>query len=116
MAIPTPTLCRLEYLTRQGWVVGHSGVNLLNPAGYVERLTAHGKVGRAAALDDRLQPNGEVWVSPEIPDPDNIPESVLERLVKTDVGNPAIPRLKAEDEECEFCLGTICDGDGTCLL
>jgi hypothetical protein len=116
MTTPVPSLCRLEYLTRKGWVVGHAAVNLLHPAKYVERLEAHGKVGRCTVLDDRLQPTGQVWVAKVIPDPDNIPESILERLVKTDVGNPNVPRLKAEDEECEHCLGTLCDGDGTCLL
>lgn len=111
--IPTPTLCRLEYLTRLGWVVGHAGINLLDPSRYVERLEAHGKVGRCTVLGPDLQPTGQVWVAKVIPDPDNIPPSVLERLVST---NTAIPRLKAEDEECEMCMGTLCDGDGSCLL
>lgn len=110
-----PTLCRLEYLTRKGWVVGHATINLLHPAKYVERLEAHGKVGRCTDVSDPLK-DGQVWVSSLIPDPDDIPASILERLVKTDVGNPNVPRLKAEDEDCEFCLGTICDGDGACLL
>jgi hypothetical protein len=116
MSVAVPTLCRLEYLTRQGWVVGHAAVNLLSPERYVERLEAHGKVGRCTVLDDSLQPTGQVWVAQVIPDPDNIPESVLERLVFRDVGNPAVPVLKAEDEECEMCMGTLCDGDGSCLL
>ena len=116
MAIETPTLCRLEYLTRKGWVVGHASINLLHPEKYVERLEAHGKIGRCTVLDDMLQPTGRVWVAKVIPNPDDIPESILERLVKTDVGNPAVPRLKAEDEECGFCMGTLCDGDGSCLI
>lgn len=115
MPAAVPTLCRLEYLTRKGWVVGHAALNLLSPEQYVKRLEANGKVGRCTELLDD-QSTGQVWVASVIPDPDNIPESLLERLVTTDVGNPAVPRLKTEDEECGFCLGTICDGDGTCLL
>lgn len=116
MAYPTPTLCRLEYLTRKGWVVGANVINLLNPERYVERLEANGKIGRCTVLDDVLQPTGQVWVAKVIPDPDQIPESILERLVYRDVGNPAVPVLVDEDEECEFCLGTICEGDGSCLI
>lgn len=111
-----PTLCRLEYLTREGWVVGHAATNLLHPAKYVERLEANGKVGRCTELDDSLQPTGQVWVAKAIPDPDNIPESILERLVYRDVGDPKKPVLADEDEECAFCLGTLCEGDGTCLI
>jgi hypothetical protein len=107
------TLCRMEYLTRKGWVVGHNGIALLHPERYVERLEANGKVGRAVALDDRLQPTGQTWEPKVIPDPEDIPPDVLERLVDTDT---AIPRMKGEDEECEFCLGSLCDGDGSCLL
>jgi hypothetical protein len=66
---PVPTLVRLEYLTPDGWVVGHKALNLLSPARYVERLLARGKFGRATALDDELQPTGEVWVTDELPEP-----------------------------------------------
>lgn len=110
-----PTLCRLEYLTRKGWVVGHAHINLLHPAKYVERLEAHGKIGRCTDVSDPLK-DGQVWVSSLIPDPDDIPESVLERLVYRDVGNPKVPVLKAEDDECDYCLGTLCEGDGSCLI
>lgn len=113
--IAVPTLCRLEYLTRSGWVVGHASTNLLHPERYVERLEANGKVGRCTALGEDLHPTGRVWVAKVIPDPENIPESILERLVFRDVGNPAVPVLR-EEGECEFCMGTICDGDGSCLL
>lgn len=115
MSIPVPYLCRLEYLTREGWVVGHASINLLYPDRYVERLEANGKVGRCTELLDDAT-DGRVWVASTIPDPDNIPASLLDRLVYRDVGNPKVPVLVAEDEECEFCLGTLCDGDGSCLL
>jgi len=111
-----PTLCRLEYLTRKGWVVGHAAMNLLHPERYPERLAANGKIGRVTVLDDTLQPTGTTYESPLHADPEDLPESVLERLVYRNVGNPKVPVLKAEDEECGFCLGTLCDGDGTCLL
>lgn len=110
-----PTLCRLEYLTRHGWVVGHANVALLNPEGYVARLEARGKVGRCTDVTDPLK-DGQVWVSSLVPDPDNIPASIFDRLVYRDNGNPRVPTLQGEDEECEFCLGTMCDGDGSCLL
>ena len=111
-----PELCRLEYLTRKGWVVGHHAIALLHPEGYVERLEANGKVGRCTVLDENLQPTGASWVAKVIPDPENIPPDILERLVTVDRGNPQIPALRPEDEDCEFCLGTMCDGDGSCLL
>lgn len=112
----SPTLCRLEYLTREGWVVGHAAISLLEPARYVERLEGNGKVGRATVLDDTLKPTDTVYVASTIPDPDNIPASILDRLFATQNGNPAIPVLRDEEAECDFCLGTLCDGDGTCLL
>ena len=114
--IPVPTLCRLEYLTREGWVVGHAAFNLLHPERYVERLEERGKVGRCTVLGDDLQPTDEVYVASVIPDPENIPADILERLVKTDVGNPKTPRLRPPDEDCTYCLGTLCDGDGSCLI
>lgn len=60
-ALPTPTLVRLEYRTPNGWVIGHKGIALLHPGRYVERLAEKGKIGRAIALDDQLQPTGQVW-------------------------------------------------------
>jgi hypothetical protein len=68
-AIPVPTLVRLDYLTPDGWITGHKALNLLHPARYVERLLARGKFGRATALDDQLQPTGQVWVAEDLPDP-----------------------------------------------
>jgi len=113
---PVPTLCRIEYLTRKGWVVGAASVNLLNPERYPERLAANGKIGRVTVLDEVLQPTGETYESPLHTDPEDLPESILERLVYRDVGNPAVPVLADETEECGFCLGTLCEGDGSCLI
>lgn len=108
-----PSQCRVEYLTRKGWVVAHAAAALLHPARYVERLEDNGKVGRVTILNPDLTPTDQVWVCSRIPDPDDIPESVLERLVHRNEGNPDIPVLV---DDCDWCLGTICDGDGTCLL
>lgn len=90
-ALPTPTLVRLEYLTRDGWVTGHKAMSLLNPARYVERLLARGKFGRATALDDDLQPTGQVWVADELPAP--------EQLAASDTRIPAVPAYDA----CTHC-------------
>lgn len=59
---PAPTFCRLEYLTPNGWEVGHHGINLLYPARYVERLIDKGKVGRVIIVD-----TGEVITAPSAP-------------------------------------------------
>jgi hypothetical protein len=59
--------CKLEYLTADGWVVGHHGVNLLYPERYVERLTARGKWARCTIVE-----TGEVFESPNTPDPATI--------------------------------------------
>ncbi|WP_027860115.1 hypothetical protein [Marmoricola sp. URHB0036] len=61
-----PTLCRLEYLTTNGWAVGHAGIALLHPARYVERLTARGKFARCTELNPDLS-EGRVHVSPNLP-------------------------------------------------
>lgn len=63
----TVYFCRLEYLTPDGWVIGHAGVNLLHPERYVERLTARGKFGRCTIID-----TGQVFESPNLPDPSSI--------------------------------------------
>lgn len=116
MTVPAPELCRLEYLTRKGWVVGHAAISLLHPEKYVERLEANGKIGRCTVLDASLKPTNTVWCAKVVPDPDNVPESILERLVMTGVGNPAVPQLLAPGQDCAFCLGTLCEGDGSCLI
>lgn len=43
-----PTLCRIEYWYpgASDWKVGHSGVNLLNPAKYVKKLGENGHIAR----------------------------------------------------------------------
>ena len=40
MTIPVPTFVRIEYWNpdRADWVVGHAGMNLLNPQRYVEQV------------------------------------------------------------------------------
>lgn len=96
--LPVPTLVQLEYLTRDGWVVGHKGIALLQPARYVERLAARGKVGRATALDDQLQPTGQVWAPSDVPSPD--------RLYPTATAIPAV--------RCGLCSGQ--HQEGVCLL
>lgn len=109
MSHPVPTLCRLEYLGRKGWVMGHAGVALLAPERYVERLTARGKFGRATELDDRLQPTGKVWVSPNLPrDP-----SVL--VPDAPFRAPRMPDKR--DRLCEYCEEThAAPWNGVCLL
>lgn len=100
----SPSLCRLEYLTANGWSVGHAGVALLHPDRYVERLTARGKFGRATVLDERLQPTDEVYVSPDLPDD-------LSLLVKVDTDIPTLVEL------CPVCdEAHPAPYDGSCLL
>jgi hypothetical protein len=99
-----PTLCRLEYLTPSGWVVGHAGMNLLDPGRYVERLATHNKFGRATELDESLQPTGKVWA------PDNVPNP--RDLTYNGNGNPNIPELLPE---CGMC-GERDHKEGLCLL
>lgn len=87
-------LCRLEYMTRAGWVTGHAGIALLDPGRYVERLAANGKFGRALELDDRLQPTLRRWEPAKLPDPKD--------LVPATVGNPAVPQLR-KSAACPHC-------------
>lgn len=53
MPIPVPTLCRIEYWNpdRGDWGVGHSGINLLDPATYVRKATTRGTLTRAVEAD-----------------------------------------------------------------
>lgn len=104
--IPVPSLCRLEYLTPEGWVVGHAGVSLLNPAKYVERLAERGKFGRATVLADDLKTALQVFEPPNLPDP-----SVL---VKSET---RIPRLPDPKKDCAMCgQEHPPPHDGSCLL
>jgi len=63
-----PTLCRLEYLTPAGWVVGHADVNLLDPQRYVERLATKGVPARVVELED-MRPSGVVHQPGTLPPP-----------------------------------------------
>lgn len=48
-----PTFVRLEYwhhLT-QSWEVGHHGINLMDPAKYVDKLAKNGTMARAVDPD-----------------------------------------------------------------
>ncbi len=48
-----PTFVRIEYWNPMtaSWGMGHAGINLLNPAVYVQKLTARGVVARAVEVD-----------------------------------------------------------------
>lgn len=56
-----PTFCRIEYWnpTSATWVVGHSGINLVNPALYVTKLAARGTIGRAIDIETGEEVYGE---------------------------------------------------------
>lgn len=86
------TLVRIEYLTADGWTVGHAGIALLDPARYVERLSARLKFGRAIELDDHLQPCGKVWEPDSLPDPHDLVPS-----------RTAIPKLREPGKTCPVC-------------
>lgn len=106
MNTPVPVLCRLEYLTPDGWKVGHAGINLLHPERYVERLAERGKFGRATVLADDLKTELQVFEPKELPDP-----SVL---VKSDT---RVPRLPDPEKDCAFCGEEHPPPfDGSCLL
>lgn len=49
MTFPVPSLVRIEYWNPmlQEWAVGHAGINLLNPAAYIQKLAERGTVARA---------------------------------------------------------------------
>lgn len=104
---------RIEYLTRDGWKVGHANFPLLTPQRYVDRLTAKGKFGRATVLDDSGEPTAEVYVSP------NIPRPARTNLVD-DETNPdsKIPRRARPGETwCTLCENVHAEPhDGSCLL
>jgi len=101
-----PTLCRIEYLTPDGWKVGHAGMNLLHPERYVERLPDRNKFGRATELDDSLQPTGKVWAPPK----DRLPDPAELRYLGN--GNPNVPELPPA---CGLC-GDRDHREGMCLL
>jgi hypothetical protein len=109
--------CRLEYLTRKGWVVGHAGVALLNPQGYVDRLHKAGKIGRAVVLGEDFQPL-QTFEPPEVPDPQDVPESILERLYVPRGSHSPIPVLRPEGgpPACDLCGAADHLIDWECLL
>lgn len=95
--------CRLEYLTPNGWWVGHSCINLVNPARYVERLAARGKFGRVILLD-----------TGEIIEPENLPD--LSSLVPSETAIPRLPTATVEGP-CDACEDSHAPPyDGRCLL
>jgi len=105
----SPTFVRLEYLTPTGWELGHSGINLMNPARYVERLAERGKFGRATELSDDLQPTGTVWEPKDLPADPSV-------LVPSTTRIPQLPGAQA-DGTCPHCEETHdAPFDGGCLL
>lgn len=63
MTLDFPTFVRIEYWNpvRQDWVTGHAGMNLMNPARYVQKLAERGTIARAIELDDENQPREIVY-------------------------------------------------------
>lgn len=102
------TLVRMEYLTANGWVVGHAGIALLNPQGYVDRLAAKRKFGRCIELDDRLQPTGTVWAPAKLPN--------RKDLRPSDTRVPHLPD-PTDQRRCPWCEKHHGDPfDGSCLI
>lgn len=108
MSTPAPDLYRIEYLTPNGWEVGHAGIALLDPQGYVDRLLERKKYGRAITLDGKLQPRGKVYAPADLPDPSE--------LVPTGTRIPGLPD-PARKSMCRHCDTYHGDPfDGSCLL
>ena len=65
MTLDVPTFVRIEYWSHahHDWTVGHAGLNLMNPARYVQKLAERGTIARAVELDDENQP-GEIVYGP----------------------------------------------------
>lgn len=104
-AVAKPTLCRLEYLTPDGWVTS-GDVNLLHPERYVERLLVTKKFGRVTVLDARLRPTGKVYEPPHLPDPATLVPS-----------GTVIPKLPEPEKTCPVCDAEhLPPYDGRCLL
>lgn len=101
--VKKPTFVRVEYLTPNGWVKGHAGINLLDPQRYVERLRANNKFGRALELNEEdLTPTGVVYEPDDLPDPKDLRPT-----------NTPIPALYAT---CEGCGATDHDYQWQCLI
>jgi hypothetical protein len=48
--------CRVEYEVPEGWVLGHNGVGLVDPATYADRLAKRGVSARVTVLGPDFQP------------------------------------------------------------
>lgn len=108
MAVPTPTLCRLEHYTPKGWVRHGPDVNLLFPERYPARLEERNKYGRAIELDDNLQPTGQTWEPSTLP-----PRS---KLVQTATGAWGLPD-PTRRELCQWCDRHHAEPfDGSCII
>jgi len=48
-----PTFVQIEYWNPMtvSWEVGHAGINLINPAAYVQKLAKRGTIARAVEKD-----------------------------------------------------------------
>lgn len=48
-----PTFVRIEYWNPMlgDWAVGHAGINLMDPAHYVQKLAYRGTIARAVEID-----------------------------------------------------------------
>lgn len=48
-----PTFTKIEYWNEltANWEVGHNGINLINPAKYIEKLANRGTIARAVLVD-----------------------------------------------------------------
>ena len=107
MEYPTPTLCRLDHWTPDGWQTVEPAVALLFPARFPERLEAKGKFGRAVELDAQLQPTGAVHP------PSRLPNRRTLVPVGTGWGVPD-PRRRVQCPHCETYHGD--PFDGSCLI
>lgn len=61
MTFDVPTLCRIEYWNAMtvSWETGHNGINLMDPAAYVQKLAKRGVVARAVDKDTGQTVYGE---------------------------------------------------------
>lgn len=91
------TFVRLEYLTRDGWQVGHEGIELLYPQRYVDRLYEKSKFGRTIDLS-----TGEMLEPPELPDPSQL--------------RPSTTRVPSLTAVCEGCGSADHEYQWQCLI
>jgi len=56
-----PTFVRIEYWNQMtaSWQTGHAGINLMNPATYVQKLAKKGVIARAVEVDTGQTVYGE---------------------------------------------------------